>query len=120
MATDIPSHNVREIVNACVELLDNRFENPIHGAGLREVRIERSGGDQGNRLSGEERIRLQPTRSFESFARGVGRHVEQQHRHARVCEVRSDLRAHRSRAEHRDSAKGVHYPHVTMRRFPQI
>src|SRR4029079_6564815 len=23
MATDIPSHNVREVVNACVELLDN-------------------------------------------------------------------------------------------------
>src|SRR5205807_8807256 len=23
MATDIPSHNIREVVNACVELLDN-------------------------------------------------------------------------------------------------
>ncbi|MDP9624376.1 UNVERIFIED_ORG: hypothetical protein J2811_003830 [Burkholderia cepacia] len=45
--------------------------------------------------------RLQRDRVFRAF---LGRQVEQQHRHARVDEMRGDLRAHHAGAQHGDLA----------------
>jgi len=82
-----------------VELLDDRFHDPVGVLDLREIAVEAAGGNQLPRIGGEERIRLQLARAIESLLGGVGGDVEEQRRDSCVCEMSGDLRAHGAGAE---------------------
>ena len=49
----------------------------------------------------ELRIRFEPARLFEAFARQLRCQVEEERRHAGIRAVQRNLRAHRSGTEHR-------------------
>ena len=83
-----------------VGALQNGLHDPVDGRELLKVGVEAAGRDERGVVRGEKRIRLQRTRALQPLACDVGCQVEEQHGHARVREVRGNLRAHRARAEH--------------------
>jgi hypothetical protein len=92
-----------------VELFDDRFHDPVGVFQLREVGVEAAGGDARERVRGEERIGLERAGALQAVAGHVCVEVEQQHRHARVREMRRDLRPHRPRSEHRHRSHQVRH-----------
>jgi hypothetical protein len=89
-----------------VELLDNRFQDPVGAFQLLEVCVEPTRRDEICRLSRKERFRFERRRALESLARDIGGEIEQQHRHTDIGEVGGDLRPHSARAQYRDRPDG--------------
>ena len=82
-----------------VELLDDRFDDPVTLVDSGQIVVEAAGPDQRVRRRREERIRLQRPRALQPLARRVAGDVEQERSHARVRQVRRDLRAHGAGAD---------------------
>ena len=93
-----------------VELLDDRFHDPVDLGDSLQIAVEAANGDQRRSIGREKRVRLQGACALEAVARDLRGEIEQQRRHARVGEMRGDLRAHRPRAEDGDRPNRRHRP----------
>jgi hypothetical protein len=89
-----------------VEPLDDRLDDPVGAGDRRQIVVEAAVCDERLRGAVKNGSGLSARGACETFARGVARDVEQSHAHARVGEVRGDLRAHHARAQ--DAASWIH------------
>ena len=85
-----------------IQPLDNGLDNPVALPDAQQISVEAAGCDQFPCVGREGRVRLQPAGAFEALRRGVGRHIEQQGRHAGVGEMGGNLGSHGAGAKHRD------------------
>ena len=85
-----------------VELFDDGLDDPVRFRGVRDAVIERPGPDREPAVSGRKNgSGFGLAGAIEAGSGGVSGDVQQQHGEPGVGEVRGDLRAHRSGAEHR-------------------
>ena len=66
-----------------IQPLDDRFDHPVGGGDLIEVRVEAAGGDERGDVGRELRIGLQLASLVQALPRDVGGEVEQQRRECR-------------------------------------
>jgi hypothetical protein len=94
-----------------LHLLDDGLDDHVDGRKPVHVCIESAGVDERNGIRRKKRIGLQRSGAAQSVPRDCRRQVEQQHRCARVGEVRGDLGAHDARAENRGGPDGRRVSH---------